>query len=74
MNFLSHMLAGIHKLHSVHVYHHVHGVLVDKGFDAVLCFKRNMLIACVPSHLMVISLQSKYAHRLIFQTTFSCSG
>lgn len=31
---------------------HVHRVLVDKGFDAVLCIKINMLIACVRSHLM----------------------
>lgn len=49
------MLGEIHELHSVAVEQqsHVHGVLVDKRFDAVLCIKMNMLITCVHSHLML---------------------
>lgn len=47
-------LAEIHKLNSLHT-SPVCGVLVDKGFDSVLCIKLNMLIACVRSHLMLFT-------------------
>ena len=52
MCLMTYMLGEIYKCPCIT---HVHGVLVDKGFDVVLRIKINMLIACVRSHLMLFT-------------------